>query len=71
MGRINNIRNEITNFIKEFCVKVEGADTVDVKDCFIYQGVAYYIPSEGSLMDEDDFLLCTMLLSTFPVDEQF
>ena len=65
--KTNNLRNEIKEFIKDFCLEVNEADTIILSDCFVYENVAYYIPEETSLMGEDDALLAKMLLATFPL----
>lgn len=65
--KVNNLRREITDFIKDFCMEVSD-ETVSIEDCFEYEQVIYYIPEDTSLMGEDDALLAKMLLATFPVD---
>jgi len=66
--RINNVRNEIKEFIKDFCLKVDIDTDTSSEDCFVYESVMYYIPEETSLMGEDDALLAKMLLATFNPD---
>lgn len=68
----NNIRNEVSRFIKEFCSQVleEEYDgyaelMMDDHKCIEYEGIVYYIPENCSLMDEDDELLKEMLIATF------
>lgn len=71
--RINNIRNEIQNFLKEFCMMVNDDDEnwwneermMDDHKCIEYENQKYYIPKDCSLMDEDDLLLKEMLIATF------
>lgn len=70
--RINNIRNEIQNFLKEFCIIVKDDEEdwyvermMDDHKCIEYEGKEYYIPEDCSLMDEDDLLLKEMLIATF------
>jgi len=67
--KTNNLRNEIKEFLKNFCIEVdENTDTVSVDDCFKYQDVIYYIPDDTSIMTDDDALLADMLLATFKLD---
>lgn len=70
---INNIKNEIKHFLKEYCLKVVpeiemenylNLFRVDHKS-IQYEGEIYFIPEECSLMDENDLLLKEMLIATF------
>lgn len=65
MMKTNNLRNEIKEFIKDFCLKVDIDTDTSSEDCFVYESVMYYIPEDTSLMSEDDALLAKMLLATF------
>ena len=76
---INNIKNEIKHFLKEFCIPVledvepEGYTELMMDDhkCIEYGGIQYYIPENCSLMNEDDELLQQMLIATFTLEEEF
>lgn len=71
--QINNIKNEIQHFLKEFCIQamdeIEPESytelMMDDHKCIEYEGHLWYIPGNCSLMDENDELLQQMLLATF------
>ena len=72
--KLNNIRGEIKEFLNTFCVKVmENEDSsyvelmMDDHKCIQYEGEIYYIPENGSLMDDEDALLQEMILATFSI----
>jgi len=70
-GRINNLKNEVSAFLKEHAehltTKVNESPTRPLIGHMIkYEREVYFIPSERSLMDENDELLLEMLINTFP-----
>jgi len=69
-GRINNVKNEITAFLKEHAehltTKINESPTRPLIGHMInYEREVYFIPSERSIMDENDELLLEMLIATF------
>ena len=70
--KTNNLRNEIKEFIKDFCLEITDDNQEEINEhyAFVYEGVEYYIPEETSLMSEDDALLAMMLVATFPLADE-
>lgn len=73
--KVNNIKNEITQFLKDFCIEVKDNEEdsyvelmMDNHKCIEYEGKVYYVPDDCSLMEENDELLKQMLLATFPYE---
>ena len=68
--KVNNIRNEIKEFLKDFATIVidleKDSEYNNVSGEYIeYKNETYFIPDDCSLMTEDDELLKEMLLTTF------